>query len=210
VFPRYFDTCSPTLRFVVCRGASIGRRGRVVLLSARTFLLDWAKQAQLVVKIKRLVPTSKDRGEGLQSGLGTWGFAQNEAGYLPPYYNTVNGGPPGRYNGLYHVNDGCQGSRPNGSCMPDIPKEFFDSTVTLLAPCPVGTGFLMRILDSSTLVDNRYLITCEHCVNSNVKVRFCSGQTIDIARNDWTRSSTGDDVVAVDRKRSSRPTALGG
>ncbi|WP_029586393.1 trypsin-like peptidase domain-containing protein [Bradyrhizobium sp. URHD0069] len=82
--------------------------------------------------------------------------------------------------------------------MPDIPKTFIDSTVTLLASSPVGTGFVMRIFDPGTRVDNRYLITCEHCVRPAVKARFCTGLTVDLANSDWTRSHTQDDVVAVD------------
>jgi hypothetical protein len=61
--------------------------------------------------------TSKGRGEGIAERLrNVWGFAQNEAGYLPPYYNTVNGCRRTITTVYITLNDGYQGSRPNGSC----------------------------------------------------------------------------------------------
>lgn len=83
--------------------------------------------------------------------------------------------------------------------MPEIPDVYLNSIVTLLVPpFPVGTGFLVRMLDAETGIDNRYLVTCQHCIEKDITARFCTGLTSNFAPHEWTYSPTGDDVVAID------------
>lgn len=83
--------------------------------------------------------------------------------------------------------------------MPEIPDEFLKSVVFLLNPGnrPIGTAFVAQRTEGK-FHSSFYLVTCEHCVESPVIARFANGTTLNVAPEDWAKSESRDDVVALD------------
>jgi hypothetical protein len=85
--------------------------------------------------------------------------------------------------------------------MPEVPDQFINSIATLIGSHgrPIGTAFVTRFGGTDKkFFESFYLITCEHCIEKKANARFSTGKILEVEPPRWSRSPTGDDVVALD------------